>query len=126
MGAKIVGNESLCRELAFTGRNFGAIEATRIGLVSRTLGPGSRREEVVQACLLIAADIARQSPVAVFGTKRNLMYGRDHSVADGLEYAATWSASGLQTEDLEKAMRAGVSRTKRGGKKASHPEFSKL
>ncbi|CAN0396548.1 unnamed protein product, partial [Hapterophycus canaliculatus] len=31
---KIVGNESLCRELAYTGRAFGAAEAVRMGFVS--------------------------------------------------------------------------------------------
>jgi Delta3,5-Delta2,4-dienoyl-CoA isomerase len=44
---KIVGNDSLLRELAFTARRFTAAEAQALGLVSRilptaaaTLGPG--------------------------------------------------------------------------------------
>lgn len=122
---QIVGNESLCRELAFTGRSFGAAEALRMGFVSRTCGPGSRRTEAVEASLATAAEIARQSPVAVFGTKRNIIYGRDHSVEDGLEYAATWSGAALQAEDFGRAMRAGLSRNKKGAV-ASHPTFSKL
>ena len=122
---QIVGNESLCRELAFTGRLFGVAEALRMGFVSRTCGPGSRRKEAVEASLVTAAEIARQSPVAVFGTKRNFIYGRDHSVEDGLEYAATWSGAALQAEDLGRAMRAGLSRSKKGVM-ASHPTFSKL
>ena len=96
-----------------------------MGFVSRTCGPGSRRKEAVEASLVTAAEIARQSPVAVFGTKRNVIYGRDHSVEDGLEYAATWSGAALQAEDLGRAMRAGLSRNEKGAA-ASHPTFSKL
>lgn len=114
----------MCRELAYTGRTFGATEAARMGLVSRAIGPGSRREEVVKASVVMAAEIARLSPVAVFGTKRNLIYSRDHSVQDGLEYVATWNGAGLQAEDLVRAMRAGTSKKKGVG--VSHPEFSKL
>lgn len=34
----------------------------------------------------MAAEIAARSPVAVQGTKINLIYSRDHSVAEGLDY----------------------------------------
>ena len=34
----------------------------------------------------IAVDIADKSPVAVQGTKVNLLYSRDHSVQSGLDY----------------------------------------
>lgn len=96
-----------------------------MGFVSRAMGSGSRRADVVEASLSMAAEIARQSPVAIFGTKRNLIYGRDHSVEDGLEYAAMWNGAALQTEDLQRAMRAGLSK-KAKGVAASQPKFSKL
>lgn len=115
-----MGNESLCRELAYTGRTFDAAEAAAMGLVSRVLVPKSGREEVVEASLQLATKIARNSPVAVAGTKRNFLYGRDHSVEDGMEYNVTWNMSALQTEDLGRAMRAGL---KKGG---MPPKFSKL
>ena len=35
-----------------------------------------------------------------------LNYGRDHSVADGLSYVATWNAAMLMSDDLGEAMRA--------------------
>lgn len=100
-----------------------------MGFVSRTLGPGSRREEVIEASMQTATEIARQSPVAVFGTKRNLIYGRDHSVEDGLEYAATWNGAALQSEDLHRSMQAGLSNKSKNDSKgaaATHPKFSKL
>ena len=82
-----------------------------------------------------AALIASKSPVAVQGTKRNLVYryvtivgaknrktnlanardlaavvvrfcSRDHSVAEGLDYVATWNASMLQTVDIGKGVEA--------------------
>lgn len=96
-----------------------------MGFVSRVLGSGSGKQDVVQACIQTAVAIAKQSPVAVFGTKRNLIYSRDHSIEDGLEYAATWNGAALQTEDLSRAMEANLSRRK-GRKALPHPVFSKL
>lgn len=39
--------------------------------------------------LKLAGEIAGRSPVAVQGTKVNLVYSRDHSVAEGLDYMVT-------------------------------------
>lgn len=36
--------------------------------------------------LEVAGEIAARSPVAVQGTKMNLIYSRDHSVEEGLRY----------------------------------------
>lgn len=44
---KITGNDSLVREIALTGRNFGAAEAAQMGLTSRVVKGG--RAEVVGA-----------------------------------------------------------------------------
>jgi enoyl-CoA hydratase len=35
-----------------------------------------------------------------------LNYGRDHSVADGLNYIATWNAAMLMSADLNESMSA--------------------
>jgi len=40
-----------------------------------------------------------------------LNYGRDHSVADGLNYVATWNAAMMMSADLSEAM--GAQREKR-------------
>lgn len=117
-----------------------------MGFVSRVVGPAagaaapSRQADVVEASLAMASEIAKQSPVAVFGTKRNLVYARDHGVDDGLEYAATWSGAALQAQDLGTAMRAAApssaarkpaSEPKKksrgaGASAGSRPRFSKL
>jgi enoyl-CoA hydratase len=54
----------------------------------------------------IARTIAAKSPLAIRGSKEMLNYGRDHSVADGLNYVATWNAAMLMSADLEEAMAA--------------------
>jgi delta(3,5)-delta(2,4)-dienoyl-CoA isomerase len=74
---KIVGNESLVRELAFSARNFGAVEAQKLGFVSRVV-EGSR-DEVVAAALDLAKLIATKGPIPVVGTKEILLHARDHS-----------------------------------------------
>ena len=44
---------------------------------------------MVNTAIEIAADIAEKSPIAVQGTKANLVYARDHSVSEGLEYVVS-------------------------------------
>jgi enoyl-CoA hydratase/carnithine racemase len=70
---KVVGNDSLLRELQLTGRSMHADEALRFGLVSRVLGDHS---SLMAAALDLAGTIARKSPLAVTGTKNLLNYTR--------------------------------------------------
>lgn len=44
------------------------------------------KEAMMAAAVEMAEEIAGRSPVAVQGTKINLIYARDHSVAEGLDY----------------------------------------
>ncbi|KAJ8483086.1 hypothetical protein ONZ45_g14724 [Pleurotus djamor] len=101
---KVTGNESLVRELAFSGRNFSAMEAEKLGLLSRIV-EGSK-DEVVAAALNLAKLIASKSPVAVVGTKHLLLHSRDHSVAQSLAYTATWNSAGLQARDTPDSIAA--------------------
>jgi len=61
---------------------------------------------MLAAVMGIAAQIAANSPLAVAGTKQQLNYTRDHSVADSLDYMATWQSGMLQTQDVAEAMTA--------------------
>ncbi|XP_078001327.1 delta(3,5)-Delta(2,4)-dienoyl-CoA isomerase, mitochondrial-like [Glandiceps talaboti] len=106
---KVVGNDSLVRELCYTARKFEAKEAKEFGLVSRIYPD---KESLVQGALELAETIASKSPVAVQGTKVNLVYSRDHSVPESLEYIAAWNKSMLQTEDIMKAMQANMNKEK--------------
>jgi len=95
--------DGIARELAYTGRNFDAEEARRIGLVNRVF---DTPEALAAGVGELARTIAAKSPLAIRGIKQMLDYGRDHSVADGLEHVATWNASMLLSDDLREAMTA--------------------
>ena len=101
-------SEGLARELAYTGRNLGADDAKACGLVNAVW---PEAESLRTGVLQIAAQIAAKSPLSVRGSKEILNYSRDHSVADGLNYVATWNAAMLLSADLKEAMTA--SREKR-------------
>ena len=45
----------------------------------------------MKAALDVATCIAAKSPVAVQGSKINLIYSRDHSVSEGLDYNVSFS-----------------------------------
>jgi len=76
------------------------------------------RGATVAAALNLAKTIASKSPVAVQGSKVVLNYSRDHSVDESLEYVLTWNSAMLQTEDIAKAVQAGMLK--------ETPIFSKL
>uniref|UniRef100_A0A2I3RN56 Delta(3,5)-Delta(2,4)-dienoyl-CoA isomerase, mitochondrial n=1 Tax=Pan troglodytes TaxID=9598 RepID=A0A2I3RN56_PANTR len=100
---RVIGNQSLVNELAFTARKMMADEALGSGLVSRVFPD---KEVMLDAALALAAEISSKSPVAVQSTKVNLLYSRDHSVAESLNYVASWNMSMLQTQDLMKSVQA--------------------
>jgi len=105
---KIVGSDSLVRELAYTARNMPATEAKELGLVSSVLADA---ETTLQSALETAKKIAANSPVAVQGTKIALNYSRNHTVPDGLEFMANWNMCMLQSDDLVKAASATATRS---------------
>ena len=103
---RLIG-DGMVRELAYTGRKLGAAEAGRIGLVNRVFDSS---EALLEGVMQLAHAIAAKSPLAVRGTKDMLNHARDHSVADGLDRVATWNAAMLMSEDLQAAIRAGMTR----------------
>jgi enoyl-CoA hydratase/carnithine racemase len=107
---KRAGNHSLVRELCLTGRDFGAAEAERMGLVGRVC---PTREALMQEAVALCRRIASHSPVAVQGTKRAILYARDRPVADGLRQVAQYNALALQSPDARTAMASALSRRRR-------------
>jgi enoyl-CoA hydratase len=95
--------DGIVRELAYTGRNVEADEAQRIGLVNCVF---ETPEALLAGVRQLAQGIAAKSPLAIRGTKEMLNYGRDHSIADGLNYIATWNAAMLMSADLDESMLA--------------------
>ncbi|CAN7341808.1 crotonase/enoyl-CoA hydratase family protein [Pseudoduganella sp. LjRoot289] len=103
---RLVG-DGMARELAYTGRKVGAAEAREMRLVNRVFDTAEALKTGVRE---IAAGIAAKSPLAVRGTKEMITYARDHSVADGLNYIATWNAAMLMSNDLQAAMMANMTK----------------
>ncbi|XP_030633611.1 delta(3,5)-Delta(2,4)-dienoyl-CoA isomerase, mitochondrial [Chanos chanos] len=115
---KVIGSRSLVNELALTARKMYSDEAKSCGLVSRVFPD---KDAMMAGALELAGEIAGRSPVAVQGTKINLIYSRDHSVAEALDYMATWNMSMLQTDDVMKSAQAAMEK-----KNPKEVPFSKL
>ncbi|MDE1973034.1 MAG: crotonase/enoyl-CoA hydratase family protein [Hyphomicrobiales bacterium] len=99
---KLIG-DSMARELSYTGRPFAGAEAREIGFANRCFGS---REELMAGVAALAQSVAAKSPLAIRGTKEMLLYTRDHSVADSLNYMAIWNAALLQSNDMAEAFAA--------------------
>uniref|UniRef100_A0A8D8SGP3 Delta(3,5)-Delta(2,4)-dienoyl-CoA isomerase, mitochondrial n=1 Tax=Cacopsylla melanoneura TaxID=428564 RepID=A0A8D8SGP3_9HEMI len=79
---RIIGSQSLVNEFAFTARKIESSEAKECGLVSKLYND---KESLVSGAIELAALIASKSPVAVQGTKRSIVFSRDHTVQEGLD-----------------------------------------
>jgi enoyl-CoA hydratase len=90
-------------ELAFTAKDISAERAKEIGLVNDV---ATDAEGVLKAARALAAEIAANSPVAVQGTKAVLAANEGRTVAEGLDYVATWNAGMLASDDLVEAVTA--------------------
>ena len=95
--------DGVVRELAYTGRDMGAEEARAVGFVNKVFDD---RETMMREVTAIARSIAKKAPLAVRGSKEMLLYSRDHSVTEGLNYIATWNASMLSQVDLQAGIEA--------------------
>ena len=111
--------EGVAREIAYTGRRFGAAEAKANGLLNETFADA---EAMLAQVMAIAAEIAGKAPLAVSGCKRIINYARDHSTADTLDYIGIWNASMLQTEEVMEAI--GANAEKRAGQFAALPTLA--
>ena len=89
--------EGLMRELAYTGRRMYAEEAKDAGLVNEVF---DSQELMLDHIETIAEEIASKSPLAVTSTKHLLNYGRDHSVADTLDYQQLWMGAVNQGKEM--------------------------
>jgi len=90
-------------EMAYTGRKMYGPEAEKTGLVNKA---HANKEKMMEAVTNIAAQIASKSPLCVRGTKEVLLYQRDHSVEEGLQYIANYNAAMILSKDIQEAMAA--------------------
>ncbi|XP_055585409.1 delta(3,5)-Delta(2,4)-dienoyl-CoA isomerase, mitochondrial [Uranotaenia lowii] len=113
---KVIGSMSLARELCFTARKFKADEAHSCGLVSEVF---ANREDMIGKAVALAEQIASKSPIAVQGTKKNMVYSLDHTNQEGLDQIREMNMVNMQSEDFMNAVMAQQS-------KDEMPIFSKL
>ncbi len=109
--------EGVVRELAYTGRRMGADELIRHGFYNRTY---QTQEALVAGALELAVEIASKPPLAVYGCKKMITYGRDHTTADALDYIGVWNMSMLIPSEMMEAMVSG--KQKRAGNFAELPK----
>jgi len=105
---KLIG-DAMVRELAYTGRKMYGEEAKSIGFVNKS---SETREEMMEEVMKVAALIASKSPLSIRGTKEVIKYSREHSIADGLNYMATWNAAMILSNDLNAAFMASMQKKK--------------
>lgn len=91
------------RELVYTGRDFDADEAVRLGFCNQVLPD---REALWARADQLARDIAANPPLTVRGTKKVLEFGDRHGEDAGFDYVAAWNSAFLASEDLAEAVSA--------------------
>lgn len=91
------------RELAYTGRRLPAQTAKEIGLVNAVF---DTHEALLDHVLATAREIASKAPLAVAGSKVMINYARDHTIADGLDYIATWQTGMFSGAHMAEAFAA--------------------
>jgi enoyl-CoA hydratase len=96
--------QGIVRELAYSGRRLPAHKAEALGLVNELF---DTQEQMLAHVMELAREIASKSPLAVHGSKVMINYARDHSIADSLDYIATWQAGMFNpTVDMYESFRA--------------------
>jgi enoyl-CoA hydratase len=96
--------QGLVRELAYSGRRLPAHKAHGLGFVNEIF---DNQEQMLKHVFDLAHEIASKSPLAVYGSKVMINYARDHSIADGLDYIATWQAGMYNpTADMMESFKA--------------------
>lgn len=95
--------QGLARELSYSGRRMGAEEAKACGFLNEVY---ETHEEMMEAVMNVAREIANRSPLAVAGSREMLNFARDHSIADGLKHIAVWQTGMFQPGDMAESFAA--------------------
>ncbi len=104
----IIG-QGYTREMAFTGADYDAAFAEKIGLVNHVY---ETPDQLFAEASALAQRIVDNPSGAVQGAKQVLNYGIDKSIEDGLQYVALWNSSQLQSDDFSEAMQATLEKRK--------------
>lgn len=102
---RIVGQQHAL-DLLYTGRRIGGADAARIGLVDRLVDA----EEVREAALQFAADIAGSGPLAVASIRATMRADLIDAVLTAVDREATEQLRLQQTADFREGVRASAER----------------
>jgi enoyl-CoA hydratase len=102
-------SEGIARELVYTGRDFGAEYASRIGLVNDVCDD---KATVIERALSVASEIAENAPLAVEGSKHVLNHALVGDLDRELEYVATYNTAHLMSRDLGHAVESFATKQK--------------
>ncbi|HRP70915.1 MAG TPA: enoyl-CoA hydratase-related protein [Turneriella sp.] len=105
----IIG-EGATRELALTGRDVGADEALRLGLVTRVLPD---KEALYAAALKTAEEMASNPAVVMRGVKYVLDKQRGMDIGRSLDFVALYNGSYLQSKEFVALVKGFAERKKK-------------
>ena len=106
----------LVKELAFTGRRMFSNEAKDCGLVNSVF---TNYDEMMREVMQIAKEIAKKSPLAVWGSKEAINYTRGRTIEEGLNQIAMWQTGMYNPHvDMKEALDAQLEK--------KDPEFEDL
>ena len=105
--ARLIGFAK-AKELIFTGKVIAADEALAIGLVNQVVEP----EVLMDKVRAMAADIAKQAPIAVQKSKEAINNGWDMTIDKGIDYEVELFAQCFETEDQKNGMNAFLKKEK--------------
>jgi delta(3,5)-delta(2,4)-dienoyl-CoA isomerase len=112
---KVIGSQSVVRELCYRANSISSKEMLGIGLVSGTY---DNRDRMKEHALKLAKEISVKSPVAVQMTKRALVHALNNPTNSSLDYIANYNMFLLQSQDLMESISAKIEKRK--------PVYSKL
>jgi enoyl-CoA hydratase len=95
-------------EIILTGAPISAVEAERIGLVNRVV-PAA---DLMKAARALAADLAKNAPIATAYIINAVKKGREMPFADACQYEATLFGLVASTEDMKEGTRAFLEKRK--------------
>jgi enoyl-CoA hydratase/carnithine racemase len=98
---RVVG-KPLAKELIFTGRRMPAREAKEVGLVNHLVAPGEARARAEA----IAAEIAKNGPIAVRQAKKAINWGAETDLETGLVLSIEAYNNCVNTADRLEGVRA--------------------